>query len=135
VQQRRLVEQALRIVEMGVPRSSGRYALVEEVYGDGVRRRRRLVELRGDAGEEEIVEKRRRSPVAEECGGEEVIVASEIVRRDGGSRLVEFERGRTIDRSWEEGGRRIRYRDGHIRVHIRASYGLGYGFGGLLSQN
>jgi hypothetical protein len=62
-----------------------------------VRRRRRLVELRGDAGEEEIVEKRRRSPVAEECGGEEVIVASEIVRRDGGSRLVEFERGRTID--------------------------------------
>jgi hypothetical protein len=93
VQQRRLVEQALRIVEMGVPRSSGRYALVEEVYGDGVRRRRRLVELRGDAGEEEIVEKRRRSPVAEECGGEEVIVASEIVRRDGGSRLVEFERG------------------------------------------
>ena len=97
MQQRRLVEQALKIVEMRVPRSSGRYALVEEVYGDGVRRRRRLVELRGDAGEEEIVEKRRRSPVAEECGGEEVIVASEIVRRDCGSRLIEFERGRTID--------------------------------------
>jgi hypothetical protein len=43
--------------------------LVEEVYGDRVQRRR-LVELPGDAGEEEIVEKRRRSSVATECGGE-----------------------------------------------------------------
>jgi hypothetical protein len=58
---------------MRVPRSSGRYAMVEEVYGDGVQRRR-LVELPRDAGEEEIVEKRWRSLVATECGGEEEIV-------------------------------------------------------------
>jgi hypothetical protein len=91
VQQRRLVEQALKIVEMRVPRSSGRYALVEEVYGDGVRRRRRLVEIRGDAGEEEIVEKRWSAAVKRRsCDG---------VRRR--RRLVEFagdRGGKEIDR-------------------------------------
>jgi hypothetical protein len=75
MQQRRLIEQALKIVEMVECRDPREdIPLVREVYGDGVRRR--VVELPGDAGEEEIMEKRRRSSVATECGGEE-----EIVRR------------------------------------------------------